>query len=312
MSAMTTRIDEEEDSLFSEGDFFTTVEHYSQYKTAGYAVFKTYKKELLPLKTLSQVSPLPCGHLTSNKNGCSIWLFPAIRVDHATKEIVLVASCRSGIKHTSTASKKQCEHNQVRGTCKECGGLQICEHNQVYGTCIDCVSFENAMARGWLCKICGTTKTKAGVCTGNPEWDLSDIIGGAGATDCATSLEREFGSTRLTKIGTSSTIRPGYDTLQFGTAVLLPTQVFCFNPHDTPALKFEFSSKLKVLVQWVCNYLNEELDMGAAPVASVEWLYYGQGSNQRMFAEHASATLHILPDVNDLNIALDADIAVLV
>ncbi|KAJ3223993.1 hypothetical protein HDU78_011118 [Chytriomyces hyalinus] len=100
-----------------------------------------------------------------------------------------------------------------------------------------------------------------------------------------------------------------YNMLQFGTAVLLPTQVFCFNPHDTPALKFEVSSKLKVLDQQICNYLNEELDIGAAPVASVEWLFYGQGSNQRMFAEHASATLHILTDVNDLNIALDADIA---
>ncbi|KAJ3253191.1 hypothetical protein HDU77_004681 [Chytriomyces hyalinus] len=70
-----------------------------------------------------------------------------------------------------------------------------------------------------------------------------------------------------------------YGTLQFGTAVLLPTRVG--------------------------NYLNEELDIGTAPVASVEWLFCGQGSNQRMFAEHASATLHILTD----NIALDADIA---
>ncbi|KAJ3409330.1 hypothetical protein HDU80_001790, partial [Chytriomyces hyalinus] len=65
-----------------------------------------------------------------------------------------------------------------------------------------------------------------------------------------------------------------YDTLQFGTAVLLPTRVR--------------------------NYLNEELEVDAAPVASVEWLFYGQ---------HASATLRILPDVNDLNIALDKDIA---
>ncbi|KAJ3266487.1 hypothetical protein HDU77_000587 [Chytriomyces hyalinus] len=63
-----------------------------------------------------------------------------------------------------------------------------------------------------------------------------------------------------------------YDTLQFGTAVLLPTRVFRFNPHDMATLQFELSSKLKVLVQQVHNYLNEELEVDAAPVASVEWL----------------------------------------
>ncbi|KAJ3241954.1 hypothetical protein HDU78_001555 [Chytriomyces hyalinus] len=100
-----------------------------------------------------------------------------------------------------------------------------------------------------------------------------------------------------------------YDMLQFETAVFLPTRVFQFNPHDTATLWFELSSKLKVLVQQVRNYLNEELEVDGAPVASVEWLFYRQGSTQRPFAEHASATLRILPDVNDLNIALDADIA---
>ncbi|KAJ3407724.1 hypothetical protein HDU80_007943, partial [Chytriomyces hyalinus] len=73
-------------------------------------------------------------------------------------------------------------------------------------------------------------------------------------------------------------------------------------------LQFDFTSKLKVLIQRVRDYLNEELDIGAAPVASVEWLFYRQGNNQQLFAEQASATLHILPDINDLNISLDADI----
>ncbi len=67
-----------------------------------------------------------------------------------------------------------------------------------------------------------------------------------------------------------------YDVLQFGTKDLLPTRVFRFNPHDTATLKFDFTSKLKMLIQRVRNYLNEELEIGAAPVASVEWLYYGQ------------------------------------
>ncbi|KAJ3010752.1 UNVERIFIED_CONTAM: hypothetical protein HDU68_001998 [Siphonaria sp. JEL0065] len=99
-----------------------------------------------------------------------------------------------------------------------------------------------------------------------------------------------------------------YDTLQFGTGWLLPTRVFRFNPHDTATLRFDFTSKL-MLIQRVRNYLNEELEIGAAPVASVEWLYYGQESKQRTFAEQASGSLCILPDVNDLSISLDADIA---
>ncbi|KAJ3379111.1 hypothetical protein HDU80_002587 [Chytriomyces hyalinus] len=426
--AESLRTDEEENS----GDFFTTVEHYSQYETAGYAVFKTYKKELLPLKTLSRVSPLPCGHHTSRKNGCSIWSFPAVRVDHVTKEIVLAAKCRSGQKQASIASKKRCEHNRVpsqckecggsqicehnrlrarckecgglhicehnrerstckecggsqicehnrerskckecggsqicehnrvrstckecggsqicehnrvRATCKECGGSQICEHNRVRSTCIDCVSFENATARGWLCKICGTTKTKAGVCTGcfttlsgTSQMSLEALVLQTvchffgegvrlnkgtflGGTACKDQLDSACNDERTKgaypDIPLISTDRVAielaqYDTLQFGTAVLLPTRVFRFNPHDTATLKFEFSSKLKVLVQQVRNYLNEELEVDAAPVASVQWLFYGQGSNQRPFAEHAAATLRLLPDVDDLNIALDADIA---
>jgi hypothetical protein len=71
-----------------------------------------------------------------------------------------------------------------------------------------------------------------------------------------------------------------YDTLQFGHKTLLPSKIFRFNPHDTATIKLDFTAKLKVLVQRVRNYLLEELEADAAPVASVEWLFYGEVSIQ--------------------------------
>ncbi|KAJ3410506.1 hypothetical protein HDV05_003696 [Chytridiales sp. JEL 0842] len=99
-----------------------------------------------------------------------------------------------------------------------------------------------------------------------------------------------------------------YDTLQFGTKHLLPTKVFRFNPHDTSTIKLDFQAKLKVLIQRVRNYLTSTLEE-TIPVASVEWLYYGEGSKQKEFAKHASNTIRILPDINDLCEPLDEDIA---
>ncbi|KAJ3122138.1 hypothetical protein HK100_012118 [Physocladia obscura] len=96
-----------------------------------------------------------------------------------------------------------------------------------------------------------------------------------------------------------------YDVLQFGTATLLATKVFRFNPHDSLTVKFEFEVKL---LQRVRNYVNQELDE-EVPVAAVEWLYYDEGSKHQDVAKHASNSIRILPPINNLSEKLDEDIA---
>ncbi|KAI9333091.1 hypothetical protein BDR26DRAFT_615693 [Obelidium mucronatum] len=115
-----------------------------------------------------------------------------------------------------------------------------------------------------------------------------------------------------------------YDTLQFGSTTLLPSRIVRFNPHDTPNVQLDLTAKLRILIQRIRDYLNEELDIDAAPVESVQFLFYGQvgefnfpvllniklqqGSEHRTFADQAASTLSVFPDINDLTMSLDADV----
>lgn len=67
-----------------------------------------------------------------------------------------------------------------------------------------------------------------------------------------------------------------YDTIQFGTIRLIPTKFFRFNPHDTLCTKFDIADKIKVLIQRLRNHFKEEICADAPPVASIEFLYYGE------------------------------------
>jgi hypothetical protein len=59
---------------------------------------------------------------------------------------------------------QKCIHSKRPSKCIECDGSEVCMHSRQKSHCVDCTTFEAAASRGWICKICAVTKTRAGVC----------------------------------------------------------------------------------------------------------------------------------------------------
>ena len=86
-----------------------------------------------------------------------------------------------------TRVRNKCEHNRIRSSCKECGGVSICEHNRIRQTCKDCggVSICEHNRRRSACKDCGG----ASICEHNTQ--RSHCIECHGCAICEHNTRRD-------------------------------------------------------------------------------------------------------------------------
>ena len=93
--------------------------------------------------------------------------------------------------------------------------------------------------------------------------------------------------------------------MHFGLAVeelIVPTLLLRFNPHavggqELPALV----DRVKEVAQFIRDVLKDfeaKGNIGAPPVVTVQYFFYGKGSEHRELADHARASLIINDDIN--------------
>ncbi len=65
---------------------------------------------------------------------CRTYFIPTLKTSG------LPYKCCNKCRKNSLKSKNdnKCEHNRIRNTCKECGGISICEHNKQKSNCKEC------------------------------------------------------------------------------------------------------------------------------------------------------------------------------